>query len=386
MRITDLKAHPILVGGRNQLVVKVETDEGIYGWGEAAFGRELAVDGVLRHFSEFLVGMDPMRRGALWQRLYRSQYAEVSSGVITAAIGAIDIALHDIAGKKLGVPVYELLGGRQRDYVPLFATTAAETGPEMLEQARLLVREGWNVVRLGILGAETAQEPEIFEPRVSLAPTAEWVARIREELGHGVVLGLDYHHRLTVAEAAAFCQMLPAHALDFLEEPIRCQTPAAYEALRRLTPIPFAIGEELASKWDFLPYLEGRLTDFARIDVCTVGGLTEAMKIAGWAEAHYIDLMPHNPLGPIGTAAAAHLALAVPNLAWLEIRGSPTEAPELFYDREIFPVQPVLEDDKLFVSESPGLGVEVSEEALDAPLRFVEQPHLRRRDGSVTNC
>src|SRR4029079_14452338 len=126
--------------------------------------------------------------------------------------------------------------------------------------------------------------------------------------------------------------------LDFLEEPIRDETPEAYEALRRMVDVPFALGEEFASKWHFLPYIERDITQFARIDVCNVGGLTEAMKVAGWCEAHYVDLMPHNPLGAICSAATAHLCTAVPNLAWMAIRESPTEQLG-FYDRDLFPVQ-----------------------------------------------
>ena len=178
--------------------------------------------------------------------------------------------------------------------------------------------------------------------------------------------------------------MMPMHTLDFLEEPIRDETPEAYEALRKMTPIPFAIGEEFASKWQFLPYIERGITNFARVDVCNVGGLTEAMKVAGWAEAHYIDLMPHNPLGPICVAATAHLATAVTNFSWLEIRESPTEK-QGFYDKEIFPVQPELRGDKVFLSDAPGLGIEVDEASLNEPFRYSESPHVHRRDGSVTN-
>jgi hypothetical protein len=134
------------------------------------------------------------------------------------------------------------------------------------------------------------------------------------------MLGIDYHHRLSVAEAASFCQRMPAGTLDFLEEPIRDETPEAYESLRTMTTVPFAIGEEFASKWQFLPYIERGITNYARIDVCNVGGLTESLKVAGWCEAHYIDLMPHNPLGPICTAATVHFAAAAPNFAWLEMR------------------------------------------------------------------
>ena len=129
MKITDVKPIPVWVGGRNQLVVKVETDEGIYGWGESGLsGRELAVAGVIKHYREFLIGRDPMCIGALWQDMYRGQYFE-GGRVLTGAISAVDIALHDIAGKALGVPVYQLLGGKQRDLVPCFATTGAGPGP-----------------------------------------------------------------------------------------------------------------------------------------------------------------------------------------------------------------------------------------------------------------
>ena len=145
-----------------------------------------------------------------------------------------------------------------------------------------------------------------------------------------------------------------------------------------MTPIPFAIGEEFASKWQFLPYIERGITNFARVDVCNVGGLTEAMKVAGWAEAHYIDLMPHNPLGPICVAATAHLATAVTNFSWLEIRESPTEK-QGFYDKEIFPVQPELRGDKVFLSDAPGLGIEVDEASLSEPFRYSESPHVHRR-------
>ena len=133
MHITDIKPYPVWVGNRNQLVVKVETDEGIYGLGESGLsGRELAVIGALKHFREFLIGKDPMQRGLIWQELYRSQYFE-GGRVLLAAQSAIDIALHDIVGKALDVPVYQLLGGKHRDLIPCFATTGGESGEQMLE-------------------------------------------------------------------------------------------------------------------------------------------------------------------------------------------------------------------------------------------------------------
>ena len=146
-----------------------------------------------------------------------------------------------------------------------------------------------------------------------------------------------------------------------------------------------AIGEEWPSKWAALPYIERGLTNFARVDVCCIGGLTEAKKVSGWCEAHYIDLVPHNPLGPVCTAASVQLGAAVPNFAWLEARVSPTEK-LAEWSEEVFPVQPRLEGSSYPAGRAPGLGVEVNEEYLRAQeFRAWEAPHLHRRDGSYTN-
>jgi len=382
MKITAIKAYPAWVGFRNQLLVKVETDEGIFGWGESGLsGREKAVVGAIEHYAQFLVGRDPMCAGALWQEMYRSQYFE-GGRVLTAAISAIDIALYDIKGKALNVPVHQLLGGKQRDRVPSFASTSAAPGPEMIEQGKLLIEKGWNCFRLTCADHDAKA---VYEPRQSIAVTAHWLIKSREALGDAVVLGVDYHHRLSVAEAASFCQKMPSGTLDFLEEPIRDETPEAYESLRKLVDVPFAIGEEFSSKWQFLPYIERGIHQFNRIDICNVGGFTEAMKIAGWSEAHYVDLMPHNPLGPVCTAASVHMSAAVANFSWLECRTAPTEKLG-FDDRDLFTTQMVMEGSSYIVPDAPGLGVAVNEELLARQtFRFWEAPHLHRRDGSYTN-
>jgi galactonate dehydratase len=386
MKIAGISTFPVWVGHRNQLLVKVWTADGIVGWGESGLsGRERAVIGAVEHFREFLVGLDARRIGALWQEMYRSQYFE-GGRVLAAAISAIDIALHDILGKSLGVPVHQLLGGRHRDRVPMMASTYAPPGEAMIEEALAFVAEGHQCIRLQRGGGRAETDAEhIYEPREAIAATAPWLVRAREKLGTGPVLGIDFHHRLSVAEAASFCQKLPRGTLDFLEEPIRDETPEAYEALRRMTDIPFAVGEEFASKWQALPYVERGITQFMRLDICNIGGFTEALKVAGWCEAHYIDLLPHNPLGPVCTAASIQLGAAVPNFAWLEYnrgRFRPA-APE---EDEIFPIRPQPAAGSFVVSDAPGLGIEVNEAALTrAGFRFWNPPMLRRRDGSHTN-
>jgi galactonate dehydratase len=387
MRITDIKTFPLWVGSRNLLVIKIETDAGLYGLGESGLSfRELAVVGAIKHYREWLIGRDPMQRGRLWQELYRSQYFE-GGRVLLAAQSAIDIALYDIAGKALGVPVYQLLGGKQRDEIPCFATANGNNADEMLAEIKLLWDKGWTVIRTTTL--QPAQPaPDIFDPRASIALMATTMMRAREMLGSSAVLGVDYHTRLSLAEAASFCQRMRSGTLDFIEEPIRDESPEAYAALRQLTNVPFAVGEEFASKWQFQPFIERHLTDFARIDVCNVGGLTEAMKVAGWAETHYIDLMPHNPLGPVCTAATLHLGAAVPNFAWLEARETSSEAiygTDGEVDR-LFPVRPKLVGPNYRVPDAPGLGVEFDEAVAQTHTwHFFDAPHWRRNDGSVTN-
>ena len=383
MRIAEVKWFPVWAGGRNQMIVRIETDTGLFGLGESGVsGRELAVAGALRHYREFLLGRDPRRIGALWQELYRGQYFE-GGRILTGAISAIDIALHDVVARSLGIPVYQLLGGAHRDRIPGFPTSFGLDGPQAVEGARRLIAEGWDVIRFGPAEGNSSDpgDEQLYEPRHSIALSAEWITAVREEVGNGPVLGIDYHHRLNVAETASFCQMIPPGTLDFLEEPIRDESPEAYAALRGMTPVPFAIGEEFSSKWAFLPYIERGLTNFARVDVCNVGGLTEAMKVAGWCEAHYIDMMPHNPLGPVSTAAHIHFGAAVPNFAWLEVRER-----EFLFEEDLFPKQHRLDGTGFALPEEPGLGVEFNEElAAEQEWKFWEAPHLHRRDGSYTN-
>ena len=293
------------------------------------------------------------------------------------------MAFYDIAGKALGVPVYQLLGGKHRDVVPTFASTGGASDEELIANVQDLIARGWQCIRMG-RAIPASDDPTLFEPRESIAISAANFTAVREAVGLGPTLGTDYHHRLSVAEAASFCQRMPKGTLDFVEEPIRDECPEAYAELRKLTDVPFAIGEEIDSKWRFMPYIERGLTNYVRVDLCNVGGFTEAMKVAGWSEAHYINLMPHNPLGPICTAGTIQMAAAVPNFAWLEVNLG-RSAPENL-DWDLFPVQPVLDGTGFPVLDTPGLGVDFNEElALEQEFRFWEAPHLHKRDGSHTN-
>ncbi len=385
MKITAVKGFPVRCGHRNIFIVKVETDAGIAGLGEGGMsGRELAMQGALEHYARVLVGMDPRRIEHIWQRLYRSQYFE-GGKIFGAVISAIDIALWDILGQALGVPVYQLLGGACRNRIQCFVTPGALTGPECVERATAAVAQGWRSLRFTTGMAEpgwSGGHGSVYEPLESIELAAHWIREVRKAVGPGIALSIDFHHRLTVAEAALFCQKVEDVGLLFLEEPIRAQNPKAYRQLREMTRIPFAIGEEFSSKWEFLPFIEDGLLNYARIDVCNVGGLTEAKKIAGWCEAHYIDVMPHNPLGPVSTAACLHLCASISNFAQLEYLRQVAEQ----YPHDLFPSFPTISGDSFPLPDVPGLGVSFDEEAAARyAFEFWEAPHWYRRDGSVTN-
>lgn len=276
MKIAAITPYVAWVGFRNQLLVKVETADGWAGWGESGLSsRELAVEGAVKHYREFLIGKDPRNIGALWQEMYRSQYFE-GGRVLTAAISAIDIALHDLVAKHLGVPVYQLLGGAHRERVECFASVPGETPLEQIpEIAKRLMNAGWNSFRINFAAPPEAtyegRSGAIYDVRKATAWTVEALIAARAAAGPTAMIGCDPHHQLSLPEAAMFLQRMPRGTLDYVEEPIRDESPEAYEALRRLTDVPFAIGEEFSSKWAFKPYIERNILQYARVDVCNVG-------------------------------------------------------------------------------------------------------------------
>ncbi|WP_166425806.1 mandelate racemase/muconate lactonizing enzyme family protein [Paraglaciecola sp. 20A4] len=383
MKIINVKAYGFWAGFRNICLVKVETDSGFYGWGESGLsGREKAVIGAVEHFKQFLIGKDPCQIGALWQEMYRSQYFE-GGRVLAAAIAAIDIALHDLVAKSLDIPVYQLLGGKQRNAIPLFATSVKPMGQALVDDLVNLKSQGWQVLRATTGEHGNPESASTFEPRESISSVAKWMTIARQELGPEVTLGIDYHHRLSVPETVSFINRMPRGTLDFIEEPIRDESPAAYQSLRQMIDTPFAIGEEFTSKWDFAPFTQNALTNFGRVDICNAGGLTESMKIAALCELNYIDMMPHNPLSPLCTAASVHFCAAINNLAWLE--HPPYDGSMEDYDK-YFLNRPTVLENTLKVNSAPGLGVDVNEDLIrNLPFKYWEAPRLHKKDGSYTN-
>jgi galactonate dehydratase len=378
MKITNIESYPVWGGLRNFLFVVVDTDEGIYGVGEAGItGRELAVMGAIEHFKPLLIGQDPFRIEHLWQTLFRGGFFPAQR-ILTAAISAIDLALWDIKGKVLGVPIYELLGGRVRDRVVCYPHNVGhglEVTP-LVESCLKTKEEGWKFVRWGL-----PQEGDILEPRRAILAAVRQFQAVREAVGDEIEIVFDVHTRLDLPDAVWLCQEVEPFHPFFIEDPLRCENPDSFKTLRPRTRVPLAAGEQFSSKWEFRPLIEEEWIDYARVDLCIVGGFTEARKIAGWCETHYIKLAVHNPLGPVATAACLQLNLAVPNFG---VQEQPQKPGTMLTD--VVPVQPEWEDGYLLPSARPGLGIEFDREAAKRhPFQMTELPHLRRLDGSVTN-
>lgn len=383
MKIVDIKPYVVWAGMRNICLVKIETDAGIYGWGESGLSsRELAVVGAINHFKHFLLGKSALQISALWQEMYRSQYFE-GGRVLSAAISAIDIALYDCLGKALNVPVHQLLGGAQRQKIPLFATSILPYNDALTQDVLRLKNEGWECIRLTTGEHGNPKQETIFNPRQSISNVAGYINEIRQTIGYQTTLGIDYHHRLSASETISFLNRVDDGALDFLEEPIRAQSPEAYRTIQLSSKTPFAIGEEFTSKWDFKPFIDAGVVGFARIDICNAGGFTEGMKIAAFCETQYIDLMPHNPLSPLCTAASIHYCAAFNNLSWLEVLDYGDSKED--YAR-IFDKLPSINNQHFELIQAPGLGIDVNEEYLKTcEFSPWEPPRLVRGDKSYQN-
>lgn len=376
MKITSIKTH--IVGEvRNFFFVTVETDEGITGIGEGGITwREDAMAGFVNALAPSLIGEDPMRTEHLWQVMLRGGFFP-GGRIGAAAISAIDIALWDIKGKALGVPCYELLGGLVRDKVVCYPHVPDGEFDWMAEESAKRIAAGWKFVRFNL----PDERGERLEPRRAIRRGVDLVSKIRDAVGPEAEIIIDVHTRLDPVDAVVLCRELEPLRPFFVEDPVRCENPAAIGRLREHTAVPIAMGEQWATKWEFREAVENDWIDYARIDLCNVGGFTESRKIAGWCETHYIPIAPHNPLGPVSTAACLHLDLATSNFAVQECARIPGEVlPDLF------PVQVPFKDGFMLPPEKPGLGIEFDESALERyPQVEGDCPRLTRDDGSFTN-
>lgn len=378
VKITAVR--PVIVGDqRNFLFVLVETDEGITGIGEAGLTwREGSTAGYVGELTPLLIGQDPFRTEHLWQVMFRSGFFPAGR-VGCAAISAIDIALWDIKAQALNVPLYELLGGLVRDRVVCYPHVVGDSSQQLAEDAQRYRSAGWQFARFNF-----REDPDgvTLDPAAAVRRSLEDVEAVRTAVGDDLAIIVDVHTRLDPADAIRYCRDVECWKPYFIEDPVRMENFETFRKLARHVNVPLAAGEQYASKWEFRQQIEEDLIDYCRIDVCIAGGITESLKVRDWCQTHYIRMAPHNPLGPVATAACLHLDLATDHFAVQELARLPGEVlPELF------PVQVPFEAGWLTPPRASGLGITIDESAVERypPVSGGGCPRLQRSDGSFTN-
>lgn len=378
--------------GRNFVTVSIRTTDGLIGLGDGTLnGRELAVATYLRdHIAPLLVGRDPERIEDTWQYLYRGAYWR-GGAVSMAAIAAIDTALWDLKAKRLGAPLYQLLGGRSRDGCLSYGHASGRDEQEVLDSARALVESGFTAVRLQLglagepgsprSGGDGALPTEsTWEPSRYLRQLPRLFERARVEFGEELHLLHDAHHRLLPIEAARLARELEPYRLFWLEDAVRPDNYEGLELVRNHSTTPLAAGEVLTNIRDVRPIVQNQLIDYIRCSVTHAGGVTALRKIADLASLHQVRTGFHGPndISPIGFAASLHLGYALHNFGIQEYAGYHPLAVEAF--------EPQFSFDEGFLkpSEEPGLGVSFDESLASAqPYEREYLPINRLSDGTM---
>ena len=384
MKVTKITSIPIMdEAGKVFFFVRVDTDKGIHGLGEVGMASQgKAISNAIDHLSEIVIGSDPWETERLWQVMFRSLFFP-SDKIYSCAISAIDIALWDIKAKSVDLPLFKLLGGPYREKVVCYPHTQGETLKEFLDICEEHLNKGWKFLRWHQPTQKDNLESNILEPRKSIKYAVEIMSEVRDKFGFEPEITFDVHTRLDPPEVIQMCKDMEEYKPFFIEDPIRSENPASYKNIRNKINLPIAAGEQWATKWPFREVIEQELIDYARIDLCIVGGITEALKITHWAETHYINIVPHNPLGPVSAAACVALCMASSNVGVQEMPKAPGT-----YATNLFPQQIEWENGYSWSPDIPGLGVDINMDEAEAmrinpPSLFT--PQLKREDGSFTN-
>jgi len=410
LKITKVKAILTAPARPRLCVVKVETSEpGLYGLGCATFTQRIrtVVTAVDEYLAPFLIGKDPDNIEDLWQAMYQSSYWR-NGPVLMNALSGVDAALWDIKGKRAGMPLYQLLGGKCRTGVPVYRHAAGKTPEAVAEIARGFMSEGVRYIRaqVGVEGQTTygagqtsaTTEPpppklvgeghfagELFEPSAYRRAVPKLFAYLRKELGDEIELLHDMHERLPPIDAIGLAKELEQYRLFFLEDPFAPEDVGYFKILRQQCATPIAMGELFNNPNEWLDLVSGRLIDFIRCHLSQVGGISAARKIAALSDFFRVRTAWHGPgdTSPVGHAAHVHLDLATWNFGIQEAM--------VFSDalREVFPGSPEIRDGMLWCNEKPGLGIDLDENlAAKYPIRDdppfdLQWGRLRDRDGTI---
>ena len=376
MKVIDIKPFVVDCFRTNWVFVKVYTDEGIDGVGEATLEyKEKALLGALEHIKEYLVGKDPRQIEKHWHDIYRDAYWR-GGAVLMSALSAVEMALWDILGKSLGVPVYQLLGGKVHNKVRIYVNgwfAGAKEPEEFAQKAKIAAERGITALKwdpfgknyMNISGAE-------------LDKALRNVAAVREAVGAGVDLLIEGHGRFNIPTATKIAKELEQFKPMFFEEPVPPDNLDALRSVKDKSPVAISAGERLYTRWDYRLIFDKMAADYIQPDISHAGGVMELKKIAAEAESRYIPFAPHNPSGPVANAATLQLAATCPNFEILEIMYSDVEWREDVTDEKL-----EYSDGYMTIPDAAGLGIEINEEEC---LKRPYLPHtLRHYTGALTD-
>ena len=347
------------------VLCRIYTDEGIYGDGEAALAYcngAPAAAGMIQDLASLIIGMDPLDNEVIWDKLYKCTFWGQNGGpVVFAGISAIDIALWDIKGKALGVPVYELLGGKTRDKVRVYASVMhlTEDNQKLAEQYQQLQEMGFTAAKIFCNGptSSTDGKGEFYSSRIERE--VEKVRVCREAVGPDFDFVLEVHRGMTLPEAVAFGRAVEPYRPMILEDPVPPDNVDTMAEVASKVGVPIATGERAIDLREFEVLMARHACQYVRPDVCAVGGITTSKKICALAEAHDVLVIPHNPLGPVSTAACLQICASIPNLGIQELPGFCLNGAEDKMVKE--PLR--FENGCMLIPEAPGIGIELADDA-----------------------
>ncbi|HWW71683.1 MAG TPA: galactonate dehydratase [Duganella sp.] len=379
MKITKLTTYRV---PPRWMLLKIETDEGVVGWGEPVIeGRARTVETAVQEMEPYLIGADPARINDLWQTMYRSGFYR-GGPILMSAIAGIDQALWDIKGKVMGKPVYELLGGLVRDRMKMYSWVGGDRPSDIIEQITKLKAGGFDTFKMN--GTE---ELGMLDTSAAVDKAVQRVAEIREAFGNTIEFGLDFHGRVAAPMAKTLLRELEQFRPLFVEEPVLAEQAEYYARLAEMTAIPLAAGERMYSRFEFKNVFAAGGLAIVQPDLSHAGGITECLKIASMAEAYDITLAPHCPLGPVALASCLAVDFVSYNAVLQE------QSMGIHYNKGGELLDYVINKDDFKIVDGyckplpkPGLGVEVDEERVIAASKNApdwRNPVWRHADGSV---
>lgn len=376
MKVTQIKTFICHAYRTNWVFVKVITDSGLYGVGEATLEyREPTVVQAIKELERYLVGKDPHNIEAFWHDAYRDAYWR-GGVVLMSALAGVEMALWDIKGKALGVPVYQLLGGKVRDSVKCYANAwfaGAKKPEEFAQKAKIAVKNGFSGLKWDPFGKEYLN----IDPK-HLNEALDCIAAVKDAVGDQVHLIIVGHGRFNVPTAVRIGNALEKFGILWFEEPIPPDDKKGIAWVRSKIATPVSGGERLYSRFEYADYLRMECADFWQPDVSHAGGIMEVRKIAAMAESHYIPVCPHNPSGPVANAATLQLAACIPNFYLLE-----TMANDIPWRADVSTEKVKFENSEMFIPDLPGLGIDINEEEIAK--HPYECRNLRHYVGTLTD-